>query len=160
MLDVFLMLVAMAVQGGGGDPSTDSVPVTPAPQETAQAAPEVPMGKFTTAQEVRPILGMTKANWIAVREYDGHDIIYFTQLMSWRCGLSAIRYAINDGPMQDFELPACYIDTATPNSIGENDTIMIMGLALGSVQKVTVEITYDDGETDSASYERSAVLMP
>ncbi|MYM54594.1 hypothetical protein [Thalassovita mangrovi] len=179
MLDVFLMLVAMAAQGAGearsssmAEVAAEPAPVTEsaapteqaaaqaAPQPAPQPAPEVPSGKFTTAQEVRPILGMTKANWIAVREYDGQDIVYFTQLLSWRCGLNAIRYSFNDGPIQVYPLPPCHDDTASPNALIDDEAMPIMGLAPGSVQKVYVEIFYDDMTTDSASFERKAVLMP
>ncbi|WP_323783440.1 hypothetical protein [Thalassovita sp.] len=180
MLNFFLMMIAMAAQGGsdGGTKPTDqaAVQVAPATQSTssetsaqvqvqaqaqgqAQSA-EAPSGKFTTAQEVRPILGMTKASWIAVREYDGHDIVYFTQLLSWRCGLNAIRYSINGGPLQLYDLPACHEDTASPNALVGEEGMPIMGLPPKSVQQVYVEVFYDDMTTDSATFDRKSVLMP
>lgn len=176
MLDVFLMLVAMAAQGGGDGKTTSRTAVDPAPMtesatQMTQAAPqattqtplpstEVLSGKFTTAQEVKPILGMTKSSWIAVREYNGQDIVYFTQLLSWRCGLNAIRYSFNDGPIQVYPLPACHEDTASPNALVDDEAMPIMGLAPNSVQKVYVEIFYDDMTTDSATFDRKSVLMP
>lgn len=117
MLDVLLMIVAMAVGGGEGNQGAEMANDTaaPIPAETAEPAaaapvvaeaePQIATGKFTTATEVKPILTMTKGNWVAVREYDGHDLVYFTHLMSWRCGLSAMRYSLNDGPLQVYDLP-------------------------------------------------------
>ncbi|CUH66865.1 hypothetical protein TG4357_02684 [Thalassovita gelatinovora] len=184
MLKFFLMMIAMAAQGGGEDgtkstgqaviqttQTTESIGVETAPQAQAQVQTqaqiqvqpqpvEAPSAKFTTAQEVRPILGMTKASWIAVREYDGHDIVYFTQLLSWRCGLNAIRYSINGGPLQLYDLPPCHDDTASPNALVAEEGMPIMGLPPKSVQQVYVEIFYDDMTTDSATFDRKSVLMP
>ncbi|CUH69654.1 hypothetical protein TL5118_03624 [Thalassovita autumnalis] len=171
MLDVLLMIVAMAVGGGEGNQGAEmandtAAPATPAPVETAEPAaaapvvaeaePQVATGKFTTATEVKPILTMTKGNWVAVREYDGHDLVYFTHLMSWRCGLSAMRYSLNDGPLQVYDLPPCDEASATPNAI-PSDWLPISGLPPQSVEKVYVEIFYDDLSTDSASFDRAGV---
>lgn len=115
---------------------------------------------FTTAAEVKPILTATKAGWIAVREYDGNDLVYFTQIEAWRCGLTSIRYAINGNTADmDYEMEACHEGEATPNALKMEGHLPYIVQPLDSVKKVTVEITYDDGTTDSATYQRDAVLM-
>ncbi|MDP4033777.1 MAG: hypothetical protein Q8P60_13180 [Pseudorhodobacter sp.] len=114
---------------------------------------------FTTAAEVRPILDMTRANWIALREYDGQDLLYFTHLISWRCGLSELRYAVNGTAPQLWPLADCLEGTAQPNAILP-DSRIYAGFELGSVAEVTVTLVYDDGSEDSASFLRAAVLMP
>ncbi|MBA86181.1 MAG: hypothetical protein CML60_03575 [Rhodobacteraceae bacterium] len=124
------------------------------------AEDQTPTGKFTTATEVKPILAATKSQWIAVREYDGQDIIYFTQLLSWRCGLSGIRYSVNGGPMQPYPMPPCHMDMAAPNALLGNEAMPIMGLPPKSVQTVDVEVFLDDTSVDFASYQRNQVLIP
>jgi len=114
---------------------------------------------FTTAAEVRPILQATKAQWVAVREYDGKDLVYFTQLLSWRCGLSEIRYGLNSAPPETlFLMEICHEGTPTPNAI-TGDTIYLTE-PLGSVQSIRLRITYDDGGTEEAIFARGQILMP
>jgi hypothetical protein len=123
------------------------------------AEPQVPTGKFTTATEIKPIMTATKGNWVAVREYDGRDLVYLTQVLSWRCGLVGVRVALNGGPMQDWPLPPCQIDTAQPNAIPQ-DAKIYESYPLKSVNALDVEIIYDDLSRDSAHFERNQVLMP
>lgn len=177
MLDWILFGIATAAGGMGGEgpqaaavmqaapPPTQATPTqatplqaSPAPQPVAE--PQTPSGKFTTATEVKPILTATKPQWIAVREYDGQDIVYFTQILSWRCGLSGMRYSINGGPMQPYPLPPCHMEYATPNALLDTEGMPIMGLPPKSVQTVDVEIFYDDTSLDFASYQRNQVLIP
>lgn len=114
---------------------------------------------FTTAAEVRPILDATKANWIAVREWDGQDLVYFTHLESWRCGLEQVVFVVNGGDVQPWVMDPCFEGTAQPNAIGA-DRLPYATFPLGSVQRVDVMVVYDDGSADSATFERAAVLMP
>lgn len=115
---------------------------------------------FTTAAEVKPILTATKPNWIAVREWDGQDLVYFTNLLAWRCGLASVRYSINGGPQELLDLEPCHEDTAQPNALLMETIQPYITLPLGSVETVTVTVTYDDDSPDEASYDRKAVLMP
>lgn len=158
MLDVILIVLALALGAGGGDSAPDaaSMPDT----SGFQAEDQTPTGKFTTATEVKPILGMTRANWVAVREYDGQDLIYFTHLLAWRCGLHEIRYAINDGPMQVWDMPPCLDQTNTPNAIDPDLGLPYIDRPLGGVTALRIELLYDDMTTDKAVFQRKEILMP
>lgn len=124
------------------------------------AEPQVPSGKFTTAVEVKPILEATKGNWVAVREFDGKDLVYVTHLWSWRCGLSALAISVNDEPLQNWPLPPCHMEYAAPNAILEGDGQPYLGMRLGGVQKVTIQVVYDDLSMDVATFDRGSVLIP
>lgn len=114
---------------------------------------------FTTAAEVKPILQATKGSWIAIREWNGQDLIYFTHLESWRCGLLEVRYGVNGAVPEVWQMDPCFEGTAQPNAIGA-DRLPYVALPPGSVQRVEVMVTYDDGTMDSAGFDRAAVLMP
>lgn len=116
---------------------------------------------FTTAAEVRPILESTKPNWIAVRDYDGQDWLYFTQILSWRCGLSEIWFAVNDGPEEKLDMEACHEDTNAPNTMrSERLEQFLRTYPPGTVRRVAIRLVLDDGTEDSAAYDRKAVEIP
>lgn len=116
--------------------------------------------QFTTAAEVKPILDATKAKWVSVREYDGKDLLYFTHLMAWRCGIDEIHYSVNGGGDQLWQGEPCYDGEAQPNAIKAEGVLPFVTFPLGSIDSVTVRLKYDDGETDSATYQRAAILTP
>ena len=124
------------------------------------AEDQTPSGRFLTAQETKPILNATKANWVAVREFDGQDLIYVTHLWSWRCGLAALAIGVNGLPLQNWTLPACHADTASPNAILEGDGDPYFPMPLGSVHTVEIQIVYDDLSLDRAQLNRQGVLIP
>ena len=115
---------------------------------------------FTTAAEVRPILTATKPNWIAVREYDGQDLLYFTNLLAWRCGVTSLRYQVNGNEPVDLVIEPCHEDTAQPNALLMETIQPYLTFPLASIATVTLEVTYDDASTDTATYERKSVLTP
>ncbi len=124
-------------------------------------ASALPAAAFTTAAEVRPILNATKANWVAVREYDGNDLVYFTQIESWRCGLDGVKFGINSAVAdQERELEQCYEGEGAPNAMKDPDRLPFITLPLGSVETITIELMYDDGTTDTATFERAGVMTP
>ncbi len=116
---------------------------------------------FTTAAEIRPILEATRANWVAVREYDGRDLVYFTHLIAWRCGLTEVKFTINDASqIYVWPLEPCYEGTAQPNAIKAEEYLPYVELPLGAAQTIAVVMTLDDGSVLSGGYGRAAVLMP
>jgi len=145
-----------AAPGTPDDPATPNEPASP----SYVAEPQTPSGKFTTATEVKPILSMTKPQWIGVREYDGQDLLYVTQIMAWRCGLAGMRVAVNDADLADWPLPPCHIDSATPNALLPEDGLPYRAFPLGSINTVTVELIYDDLTTESGVFLRQNVLIP
>lgn len=116
--------------------------------------------QFTTAAEVRPILEATKANWVAVREYDGKDLLYFTHLLAWRCGLDGIYFSVNGGSETMWVGEPCYEGEAQPNALKSNNLLPFTSFALQSINSVNVRIVYDDGSEASASFQRAAILIP
>lgn len=115
---------------------------------------------FTTAAEVKPILAATKTSWIAVREFNGQDLLYFTHLESWRCGLSEVYFTVNDGAELRWFTEECHEGTAQPNAMTAPDRVPYITLPLQSVAKVAVRVVFDDGSEDSATYDRAAVAIP
>ena len=115
---------------------------------------------FTTAAEVKPILTATKPAWIAVREYDGRDLLYFTNLLAWRCGVSEVSYTVNGGALTPLEMEPCHEDTATPNALLMETIQPYVSLDLKSVETVSVTVTFDDGSTEVGEYLRAAVMTP
>ncbi len=117
---------------------------------------------FTTAAEIKPILTASKPGWIAVREYDGQDLLYFTNALAWRCGLDAILYGINGAPAETpYPMEPCYQAEAAPNALkAEGGFEIYLILPLKSVETVTVTVVFDDGTSETGDYARAAILTP
>ena len=141
-------------------PAVEAVSDTNATGRTPE--PQVATGKFTTALEIRPILGMTKTSWAVVRLYDGQDLVYFTHLMAWRCGLWEIRYGVNGDPADTImPMEPCNEEFAQPNVMNDIENFLpYVSFPGESITSVQVEITYDDGMIEVAQFERGEILIP
>lgn len=107
-----------------------------------------PAAALAQAGQEKPILEMTKANWVAFRDFNGQQLVYFTHLEAWRCGISAVRFSINSEALdQSYQLQPC--DPANPNAITTDRPYI--ALPLGSAQSVTVQLTYADGTMSEAT---------
>lgn len=110
------------------------------------------------AQDARQILTLTRSNWVALREYDGRDLLYFTNILAWRCGVERIRFAVNDDRMAPLEHEPCHADEAVPNALHAEDVLPYISYPLGSVERVTVELRFPDGSEERGEYSRESVL--
>ena len=163
-------VVLMIAQGAAAQSSFGSTDVTA--DGAAQGAdsfdltgltPEdqTPTGKFTTAAEIGVILQSTKDSWAAVREYDGQDLVYFSHILAWRCGLIAAKFSINDGPLEDLEMPDCHMKFKQPNALIDNEALMTFRrYDLGSVESVRVDVLLDNLTTQSVTLQRGNILIP
>ena len=115
--------------------------------------------QMVDAAQIRPILDVTKSNWVAVREWDGKDVVYFTHLLTWRCGLTKIEYSINSMDAdQNWAFIPCDETAANPMALPDEQKIY-GNFDLKSVQSITVKITYDDGGEDTVTFERAAITI-
>ncbi|HBQ36125.1 MAG TPA: hypothetical protein DD729_04700 [Rhodobacteraceae bacterium] len=170
----FILFITIAIETGlGASPQfTDGAiaandqlvanSVTPdgKTQDGWQPEPQEPTGKYTTATEVKPILSMTKAHWAAVREYEGKDLLYLSNLLAWRCGLHEIRYSINQGPAKIWEMEKCHLNTGQPNALTMETVMPYKTFDPGFVNSLTLMLVYDDASTENATFKRSDILMP
>lgn len=133
-----------------------------AAQDSAPFAVEdqTPTGRMTTAAEVKPILAAIRSDWIAVRLYDGQDLLYFTNLLSWRCGLHEIRYAVNGAADQVLATEPCHLDTDMPNGLSAETVMPFVIFPAGSIQTVQLRLLYDDMTVETASFQRNEVEIP
>lgn len=116
---------------------------------------------FTTAAEVKPILTATRGQWIAIREFDGKDLVYFTNLLAWRCGLEQVAWGINGGaPETVMPMEPCHEGEAQPNALKMETVLPYAEAPLGAITSVSVAVTFDDGSVETADYDRKSVLMP
>ena len=81
--------------------------------------------------------------WIAFREWEGLTV-YFTHLISYRCGIREIRYGLDDEPPDKvWPLPPC--DESNPHAIPE-DAKIYTNIPTDTAS-MSVQLTYHDGST-------------
>ncbi len=93
-------------------------------------------------EQIKQILDVTKASWVSFRDWQGQDLVYFTHLEAWKCGIEYVFYGVNDGPIdQEWALDACNPDA--PNVVLKDKPYIAR--PGGSVQSVSVQLIYPDG---------------
>jgi hypothetical protein len=89
----------------------------------------------------RKILDMTATSWLSFREFNGL-LVYYTQLMSYRCAIREARVGIDSAvPDKVLKMPPC--DSRDPSSI-PGDAVPYLKLP-AATKSVSVELTYRDG---------------
>lgn len=112
---------------------------------------------FTTQAEVQPIIEMTRANWVAIGTATGRDLLYFTHLLSWRCGVEEIRYGLNGAaPETVLQMEQCHRDSNQPNAIRD---LPFIGYGLDTIGAVTVLVAFADGTELVQEFARSEIRI-
>jgi hypothetical protein len=92
--------------------------------------------------QMKQILNMTQNNWVSFRDFNGKQLIYFTHLESYACGIKEVRYSINSDDLDKvWELQPC--DTKNPMAITKD--IIYLTMPLGTAKSIAVQVTFTDG---------------
>lgn len=101
-------------------------------------------GAMMAPAQMRAALEATAGQWLAFRNWDGKQLVYFTHLVSWKCGIAEVRYQVNgQGGAEHFPLPAC--DPQMPFNVDAEKDAIYLTFAAGTVREITVQLTYADG---------------
>ncbi|SFR43230.1 hypothetical protein [Litoreibacter janthinus] len=114
---------------------------------------------FTTSAGVKPILELIRPQWIAIRPYNGQDLLYMTTLLTYRCGIEQIRFSYNGGALQVWDGEPCYRDEASPMALKLETHLPYAVAPLESLQTVTINLLFDDGSIMEHSYTRKEVQI-
>lgn len=117
---------------------------------------------FTTAEGAAYIHQQIKDQIVSFKPEGDQDIIYFTAILGWRCGMRELFYGINGGlAVNQFPLEPCYRELRSPNTMKDSGTTypFFITVPTGSAQSVTLRAIYDDGTTATFVSERAKNLI-
>ncbi|WP_256752493.1 methyl-accepting chemotaxis protein [Mesorhizobium sp. Mes31] len=90
----------------------------------------------------KQILDQFWTSWIAFDASGNHGLVYFTQMLSYRCAIKEVRYSLNGAALdKEIKMPAC--DKKDPYAI-PYDYQPYFKVA-DSVKSMAVQVTYTDG---------------
>ena len=92
--------------------------------------------------QMKQILNMTQNNWVSFRDYNGKQLLYFTHLETYTCGIKEVHYGLNSDTLDRiWLLQPC--DPKNPMAIKKD--IVYLTMPLGYAQSVAVQVTFADG---------------
>ena len=90
----------------------------------------------------KQILDQFWTSWIAFDASGNHGLVYFTQMLSYRCAIKEVRYGFNGAsPEKAIDMPPC--NDKDPYAIPDN--YMPYFKVADDVASMSVQITYADG---------------
>ena len=113
----------------------------------------VQAGQAVVAQTLPPMSlykamldGNKASGWVAFRNFNGQQLLYFSMLQTLHCRLKEIRYSINSDALdQRMEVAKC--NKALPFSINDDDVTggrIYRSMPLGTAQWVAVQVVWED----------------
>jgi len=93
-------------------------------------------------KQMKQILNMTQRKWVSFRDFNGKQLIYFTHLESYTCGIKEVHYSINSDHLDKvWELQPC--DSRNPMAVTKD--IIYLTMPLGTAKSIAVQVTFTDG---------------
>lgn len=89
--------------------------------------------------------------WVAFRDFNGRQLVYFTAVISYACGVSEIRWSMNSDSLdQNWPMPKC--NEYLPFSVSA-DSKIYETLKLNTAKTISVQLVFKDGTaTDTLTY--------
>ena len=88
------------------------------------------------------------SGWVAFRNFNGRQLLYFTHLQTLHCRLKEIRYSINSDALdQRVELVEC--NKAIPFNVSDKDVHagrLYKSMSPGTAQWAAVQVVWEDDE--------------
>ncbi len=89
------------------------------------------------------LLDLTRGSWAYFRDFNGRQLLYFTHLEAYRCGISQVRFSLNgDALDREWKLQPC--DPKDPNKITTDK--VYLSFPLKTARSVSIRLTYNDGK--------------
>ena len=93
-------------------------------------------------KQIKQILNITKNSWVSFRDFNGKQLIYFTHLESYTCGIKDVHYSINSDKLDKvWKLQPC--DSKNPMAVTKD--IVYLTMPLGTARSIAVQVTFMDG---------------
>jgi|GEM_PF-1100761 len=93
-------------------------------------------------QENKQILDQFWTSWIAFDASGNHGLVYFTQMLSYRCAIKEVHYSLNGAALdKEIKMPPC--DAKDPYAIPDNYQPYFK--VKDDVTSMAVQVTYTDG---------------
>jgi hypothetical protein len=99
--------------------------------------------------QMKKILNMTQNSWVSFRDFNGKQLIYFTHLEAYTCGIKEVHYSLNSDELDKiWELQPC-----AGKGISDIKKEMIyLTLPLGTAKSIAVQLEFTDGMKSDILY--------
>lgn len=90
----------------------------------------------------KKLLDLTRGSWAYFRDFNGRQLIYFTHLEVYRCGISKVAYSLDSDALdREWKLQPC--DPGKPNEVTTDKPYI--SLPLRTAESIAMQLTYKDG---------------
>lgn len=91
--------------------------------------------------QMKQILNMTQSSWVSFRDFNGNQLLYFTHLEMYTCGIKELRYSVNNDSLDKvYPLQTC--DPKAPMSLTKEKPYLTFDL--NTVKEVALQVTFID----------------
>ena len=92
--------------------------------------------------QMKKILNLTQNSWVSFRDFNGKQLIYFTHLEAYTCGIKEVHYSLNNDDLDKvWELDSC--ESEGISSIKKD--IIYLTLPLETAKSIAVQLVFSDG---------------